>query len=649
MCGVCGFINRRMGENGNLPEADKDTAQPEGDSAKEGMAREQILEKMMEVIYHRGPDEGRHWMSETAALGFRRLSIIDLEKSSQPMLNEDGDKVLVFNGEIYNYKELREELLHAGHRFQTQGDSEVLLHGYEEWGERLPERLRGMFAFAIWDEKQQQLYAARDYFGIKPFFYTLCGDTFIFSSEIKGILPHPAYTKRLNREALEQYLSFQYSALEETFFKGIFQLKPGHFLKYKNGGKPETVRYFRPELKPEKMKKSTPQQEAEWTEKLDRAVAESVEAHMVADVEIGTFLSGGVDSALIAKEFSGSKAFTVGFDYGAQKFNEIPLAKELAEEMKLEHRGKEITEQEFWEAVPKVLYHLDEPSGDPSAVALYFVAREAAKKVKVVVSGEGADEFFGGYRIYCEPNSLRRYQLLPGFLRRWIGSAARRLPRMKGRSFLIRGSLPVEKRFIGNANLFSQAEREKLLKQPAGAASPQELLAGDYEDTKGLDDASRMQYVDLLHWLPGDILQKADRMSMAHSLESRVPYLDREVFETARRLPAGYKQKGQISKYMFREMARRHLPEASAERKKLGFPVPLETFLSSPEGTKMLDKAFSSPAAEEYFHKEALEELRRGCGSGRGNTNRKIWAVYAFLTWYQVYFSENFDFGLTKS
>ncbi len=631
MCGVCGFIEGRIktenkgGETAGAPE-------------KEGGSRERILEKMMEAIYHRGPDDGKHWMSETAALGFRRLSIIDLEGSVQPMLNETEDKVLLFNGEIYNYKELRRELLEAGHIFKTQGDSEVLLHGYEEWGERLPERLRGMYAFVVWDEKEQQLYAARDNFGIKPFFYTLSGDTFIFSSEIKGILPHPAYEKRLNEEALEQYLSFQYSALEETFFQGICQLKPGHFLKYKRGGKPELRRYFVPKLKPEPLKKSSSEKETEWIQRLDETVSESVDAHMVADVEIGTFLSGGVDSALIAKEFSGSKAFTVGFDYGSQKFNEIPLARELAEELKLEHSGKEISEEEFWEAVPKVLYHLDEPSGDPSAVALYFVAREAAKKVKVVVSGEGADEFFGGYRIYCEPNSLRRYQMLPGFLRRGIARLAARLPKIKGRSFLIRGSLPVEQRFIGNANLFTEQERKKLLKSPTKAVSPKELLAADYEDTKGLDDASRMQYIDLLHWLPGDILQKADRMSMAHSLESRVPYLDREVFETARRLPAGYKQNGQISKYMFREMTRRHLPEASAARKKLGFPVPLETFLLSPMGTKALDRAFSSEAAEKYFNKDALEELRRGCGSGRGNTNRKVWAVYAFLTWHEVYF-----------
>ncbi len=638
MCGICGFIDGK--QNAGAPEQGQSGGDRSGVSRREEGAREQVLEKMMEAIYHRGPDDGRRWMSETAAIGFRRLSIIDLEMSAQPMLNETGDKVLVFNGEIYNYKELRQELLEAGHQFKTQGDSEVLIHGYEEWGEQLPERLRGMFAFAIWDEKEQRLYAARDYFGIKPFFYTLSRDTFIFASEIKGILPHPSYEKKLNEEALEQYLSFQYSALEETFFQGIFQLKPGHFLIYERGGRPRTGRYFVPKLAPEAMKKSSQELETEWVERLDRTVAESVDAHMVADVEIGTFLSGGVDSALIAKEFSGSKAFTVGFDYGAEKFNEIPLARQLAEELKLEHSGKEITEEEFWEAVPKVLYHLDEPSGDPSAVALYFVAREAAKKVKVVVSGEGADEFFGGYRIYCEPNSLRRYQLLPGFLRRCIARLAARLPKIKGRSFLIRGSMPVEQRFIGNANLFTEQERKRLLKSPTGAVSPQKLLEADYEDTKGLDDASRMQYIDLLHWLPVDILQKADRMSMAHSLESRVPYLDREVFKTARELPAGYKQNGQISKYMFREMTRRHLPEASAARKKLGFPVPLETFLSSPMGAAALDKAFSSKAAEQYFDKEALEELRRGCGSGRGNTNRKVWAVYAFLTWHEVYFPE---------
>nr|WP_302020433.1 asparagine synthase (glutamine-hydrolyzing) [uncultured Acetatifactor sp.] len=629
MCGICGFI-----ENGRQNDRIQDE-----NARKAAMPRERILSMMMAALIHRGPDQGKGWMSESAALGFRRLSIIDPDGSVQPMANEDGDKRLVFNGEIYNFQELRLQLLKAGHRFSTQGDSEVLLHGYEEWGEKLPEHLRGMFAFAIWDEKEQTLFAARDPFGIKPFYYTVSDDGFIFASEIKGILPHPSYRKKMNPEALEQYLSFQYSVLENTFFQGIRQLLPGHFLTYKKGDTSlSPKRYFLPELIPEP---SAGQKTAkEWVDRLDQVVSESVKAHMIADVEVGTFLSGGVDSSLIASEFTGSKTFTVGFGSEDGHYNEIPLARELAETLELESRSKRISEKEFWEAVPEVLYHMDEPSGDPSAVALYFLSREAARQVRVVVSGEGADELFGGYCIYCEPNALHLYQKLPEHLRRKIARMASRMPKMKGRSFLIRGSMTLEERFIGNANLFSAQERRNLLKCKTRALSPQELLAGDYEDTEHLDEASRMQYIDLLHWLPGDILQKADRMSMAHSLELRVPYLDREVFEVARHLPAKYKQKGQVSKYLFRKVARRHLPAASSERRKLGFPIPLGHFLTSETGSEAVRKAFDSPAARKFFNREALEELLDGAGCQRGNTNRKLWAVYAFLVWYGIYFPD---------
>ena len=374
MCGICGFI-----ENGRQNDRIQDE-----NARKAAMPRERILSMMMAALIHRGPDQGKGWMSESAALGFRRLSIIDPDGSVQPMANEDGDKRLVFNGEIYNFQELRLQLLKAGHRFSTQGDSEVLLHGYEEWGEKLPEHLRGMFAFAIWDEKEQTLFAARDPFGIKPFYYTVSDDGFIFASEIKGILPHPSYRKKMNPEALEQYLSFQYSVLENTFFQGIRQLLPGHFLTYKKGDTSlSPKRYFLPELIPEP---SAGQKTAkEWVDRLDQVVSESVKAHMIADVEVGTFLSGGVDSSLIASEFTGSKTFTVGFGSEDGHYNEIPLARELAETLELESRSKRISEKEFWEAVPEVLYHMDEPSGDPSAVALYFLSREAARQVRVVV------------------------------------------------------------------------------------------------------------------------------------------------------------------------------------------------------------------------------------------------------------------------
>lgn len=629
MCGICGFVGNQ-------------NARWEDDTV-----RRQTLERMKETLIHRGPDQGGSWVSEYAALGFRRLGIIDLESGEQPIVNETGDKVLLFNGEIYNYRKLRQELVEAGHSFRSMGDSEVVLHGYEEWGESLPEHLRGMFAFVIWDESGRQLYAARDPFGIKPFYYTLAEGHFVFASEIKGILPYPAYRKRLNEEALEQYLSFQYSVLEETFFKGIFKLLPGHFLRYgADDNTVHTAAYFVPKPDPERagrLRGTKPcgrNSRRHWIERIDHAVEESVEAHMTADVEVGAFLSGGVDSCLVAAEFTGKKVFTVGFGSRANKYNEIDLAKGVASKLHLKHYEKRISEREFWDVVPEVLYYMDEPSGDPSAVPLYFLAREAARQVKVVLSGEGADEFFGGYRIYCEPNALRLYQKLPETLRKRIAEKAEGMPKMKGQNFLIRGGMPVEERFIGNANLFTEAERKRLLLHGTQTPSPQELLAADYGAVRDLDEASRMQYIDLLHWLPGDILQKADRMSMAHSLELRVPYLDREVFEAARYLPEGYKQKGQTSKYLFRQVAKQHLTGSDSGRKKLGFPVPLGSFLKSGTGSEMLRKAFDSPAAARFFDREVLEELLARRGNGRGNTNRKIWAVYAFLVWYGIYFSE---------
>ncbi len=633
MCGICGFTGSKLAD------------------------REKVLEEMMGTLIHRGPDEGKSWCSEHVALGFRRLAIIDLEGGSQPMVNETGKLVLVFNGEIYNYKELRSALEEAGHVFWSQGDSEVLLHGYEEWGEDLTAHLRGMFAFAIWDEERQELFAARDFFGIKPFYYTVAEGQFVFASEIKSILAYPRYQKRLNEEALEQYLSFQYSPLEETFFKGIYRLLPGHRLIFRiREKKPRIRRYFRPELLPEG--EIAPARKRELADGLEAAIQESVQAHMVADVEVGTFLSGGVDSGLIAAMFTGSKAFTVGFGENASKYNEIPLARKLAREKGLEYQEKHITAQEFWNAVPEVMYYLDEPSADPSAVALYYVAREASRQVKVVVSGEGADELFGGYRIYCEPEALRPYQRLPLSWRKSMAAWAGKLPDRKGRNFLIRGSKRLEERFIGNAQLFSQKERKALLKTQSKAVSPQELLREDYETVQGLDEASRMQYIDLLHWLPGDILQKADRMSMAHSLELRVPYLDREVFETARRLPADCKQKGQRTKVLFRRVASRHLSGQESRRKKLGFPVPLGEFFASEEGEKELRKVFFSDTAKRFFREEELRRLLEegGAGgfgpgtgehraekSGRGRSNiaaRKVWAVYAFLVWADIYFAE---------
>lgn len=608
MCGICGFIGKK--EN-----------------------KEQILKDMMRVMKHRGPDSEGVYCTEDVALGFCRLSIIDLADGTQPMANEKGDMTLVFNGEIYNYQSLRKELEQAGHTFATHSDSETLLHGFEEHREGLLEKVRGMFAFGIWEESEKRFFAARDFFGIKPFYYAVVEGCFVFASEIKSILQFPGFQKKVNEEALEQYLSFQYSALTETFFEGIYKLPPGTYLTYEEKIL-KICRYFDPILEPAKQADDQKTMEA-----LDSVILDSIEHHMVSDVEVGAFLSSGVDSSLIAAKFSGNKAFTVGFLDKHSKYNETQPAADLAEHLKLEHYTKNITQEEYWEAVPKVMYHLDEPSGDAAAVALYFVAQEAAKQVKVVTSGEGADELFGGYNIYLEPDALHLYQCLPEGLRRWLGQWAQKLPsHIRGRNFLIRGSKPVEERFIGNANIFSAEERQSLLKSPTGALSPHEFLEKNYRRAQGLTDMEKMQYIDLTCWLPGDILQKADKMSMAHSLELRVPFLDRNVFDMARKLNKKEKVRSHKTKYLFRQVAARYLPAVSADKKKLGFPVPIRVWLREEEGYQKVRERFTSQAAEQYFKGDKLMNLLDEHKKGEMDNSRKIWTVYAFLIWHQVFF-----------
>ena len=607
MCGICGIIGTK--EN-----------------------REETVKAMLNAIRHRGPDGQKIRLLPDACLGFCRLSIIDLEGGMQPMTNEDGSKTLVFNGEIYNYQKLREELAGKGHVFTTRSDSETILHGFEEYGEKVTDHLRGMFAFAIWDEAKKELFAARDFFGIKPFFYTVKDGQLLFASEIKALLQYPGMERRLNREALEQYLSFQYAVTEETFFQGIYRLPAGHLLTFKDG-KVHVKQYFdplpqvRPDLRGEKARTL-----------LDETLADSVKAHMISDVEVGSFLSGGVDSSYIAATFSGTKTFSVGFLGRDGQYSEISRAETLAKELGLEYYTHDISREEYWEAIPKVMYHLDEPSGDASAIALYFVAQEASRHVKVAESGEGSDEFFGGYPIYLEPKALSKISWLPKGMRRAMAAAASRLPEgTKGRSYLIRASRSVEERFIGNAHVFTTDERRQLLKDPTDAPSTQEFLKSSYEKVQGESDLSKMQYIDTITWLPGDILQKADRMSMAHSLEVRVPFLDKEVFAVAKGLGDGEKVRGNQTKCIFRSVAAKYLPQVVSERKKLGFPVPIRVWMKQEEGYEKIRSAFESREASLLFHTGLLLDLLEEHRSGKKDNSRKIWTVYAFLVWQQVF------------
>lgn len=607
MCGFCGFT-------GQLVD------------------REQYLREMTEKITHRGPDADGYYLGDGLAMGFRRLSIIDLEAAQQPLYNEDKTLVLMFNGEIYNYQALRQELQAAGHIFATAGDGETLLHGYEQWGADLLPRLRGMFAFAIWNTVDRTLFLARDYFGIKPMHYTRLADgRLVFGSEIKSILEHPDVEKAFNPAALDKYLSFQYSVPTETFFKGIVCLPPAHYLIWK-AGEVTVQRYWEPRFEPDE---SMTLDEA--VDAIDKAFTDSVAAHRISDVEVGCFLSSGVDSSYVASYFGGQKAFTVGFDNG-QHYNESNYAAELAKEVGIEHHVHIIGEEEYWQALPRVQYYMDQPLADPSCVALYFVSKLAAEQVKVVLSGEGADELFGGYRIYHEPYSLRGYQRLPRWLRRAAAAVVAALPfDFKGKSFLIRGSQSLEERFIGNAKMFGQKEKSRLLRD-IPATDPTDYTKEYYARCEGQDDVTRMQYLDINRWMVGDILLKADRMSMANSLELRVPFLDKEVFAVASRIPAKHRVAAGTTKYAMRLAAERHIPESAATKPKLGFPVPIRVWLRQQKYYDIVKAAFLSESARTYFHTDYLLHLLDEHFAGKKDNSRKIWTVYMFLVWYGEYF-----------
>lgn len=612
MCGFSGFAGATDGNEEN---------------------RKAILKKMMDKIAHRGPDQEGMYVDDRVALGFRRLSIIDLNNGSQPMFNETGDVAIIFNGEIYNHLDIRKELMAKGHTFANNADTECLIHGYEEYGVELLYKLRGMFAFVIYDMKKDIVFAARDFFGIKPFYYTLNEKNLVFSSEIKGILEFPGIKRELNEEALEQYMSFQYSVLPETFFKGIYKLPAGHYMTYKDG-KLEVVRYFNPLMEPEKEADKTL---ADTVSDIEDIVHETTNAHMISDVEVGSLLSSGVDSSYVVSEFPGQKTFTVGFLDKNSKYNEIRYAEGLTKELGKENYSKNISSDEYFDVIPKVMYYMDEPLADPACIALYFVDRLAAEQLKVVLSGEGADEFFGGYNIYHEPISLHGYQRLPRFIRKGLAAAVRRLPNFKGKNFIIRGSKSVEERFIGNANLFSVEEREKLLKTKLTHIRPMDLVKPYYDQCRGLNDIAKMQYIDINFWLQGDILLKADKMSMAHSLESRVPFLDINVFDYAKKMPVSYRCNDKATKYAFRIAAKRHLPEATANKKKLGFPVPIRVWLKEDKYFDRVKEAFESDTAKRYFDTDSLVRLLWEHREDKADNSRKIWTIYVFLIWHKVY------------
>lgn len=600
--------------------------------------RGEVLVNMMNTIIHRGPDSEGKYIDDDAALGFRRLSIIDLSAvGDQPLYNEDKSMVLVFNGEIYNYQELREELIDAGHSFTSNTDSETLIHGFEQWGEKLVDRLRGMYAFAIWDINKKKLFAARDIFGIKPLYYAQMNGTLLFGSEIKSFMEHPGFDKVFNEDALGNYLSFQFVPGNETFFKGVFCLQPGHYFFYEKE-ELKITRYFEPHFTGN-CKKSF----KEVVDDIEAVMKESVKMHKISDVEVASYLSSGVDSSYLTYLGQVDRTFTVGFDEG--KYSEIQDAREFAASINMKNDAKVITPDEYWDKLSDIQYYMDEPVADPAAIALYFLSEEAAKKVKVVLSGEGSDELFGGYNIYCEPMEHTGFNKIPMPLRRLLGKFAEYcLPRgMKGRGFLIRHGKTLEERYFANAtNIFTEREAGKILKKGCRPGI-QEITKPLYDRVRGKDPVTKMQYVDLHLWLVHDILMKGDKMGMANSLEVRVPFLDKEVLKLAETLPLNYKVRAPKTKVALRGAAEKVIRSKTAKKKKLGFPIPIRVWLREDKYYKRVKDMFTSDAAEQFFNTKLLVKLLEEHKNGR-NTNektdnsRKIWTVYIFLVWYDRFF-----------
>lgn len=589
--------------------------------------KKKIIRDMADIIIHRGPDSDGYYVGDNCALGFRRLSIIDLAGGDQPIFNEDNTKAVIFNGEIYNYKEIKEDLLKKGHKFKTNSDTEVLLHGYEEYDSKLLNKLRGMFAFVIYDIKNNKLFGARDFYGIKPLYYYLNDDEFMFGSEIKSFLGHPNFKKELNRDMLKQYLTFQYSVGEDSFFKNVYKLRPGHYFTYQDG-KLNIEKYYEVKIDVDNSKSLE-----EWKNIIRDNLNESIEYHKISDVEVGSFLSSGVDSSIVATLSNVDKTFTVGYDN--KKYSEIDYAKELSEIIKVKNISKKISKKEYFDKFSLIQYYMDEPLADPSAAALYFVANTASQHVKVALSGEGADEIFGGYNIYHEPYSVSWYNKIPYPVRRGIGVLAYPFRNHTGFNFLVRRSKKLEDRYVGNAFIFEPRDANKILSFK-DKHTFKELTGPYYNKIKNYGPVEKMQYIDFNFWLIGDILLKADKMSMANSLEVRVPFLDRVLIENVINMPAEYKIVGNETKYAFRQVCKETLDPKWANKKKLGFPVPIREWIKEEDTYNEIYKLFEN--AQEFFDTKRIIKLLVDHKNGKRDNSRKIWTIYTFLIWYQEYF-----------
>lgn len=603
------------------------------------------------MMRHRGPDEPGTWHDDRVVLGFNRLSIIDIAHSHQPLRWGPPESpqryALVFNGEIYNYLELR-EALHAefGAEFHTDGDGETILAAYHHWGTDALTRLRGMFAFALWDSAEQELLCARDPFGIKPLYLATGRGGTVAGSEKKCLLEvaEPlGIDLTLDERAVQHYTVLQYVPEPETLHRGIRRLESGSYARIRPGEQPQVTRYFTPTFDAVPFPAAGSEHQQRYDE-ITAVLEDSVAKHMRADVTVGAFLSGGIDSTAIAalamRHNPRLITFTTGFE--REGFSEVDVAVASAQAIGARHVTKVVSQAEFVDALPEIVWYLDEPVADPALVPLFFIAREARKHVKVVLSGEGADELFGGYTIYREPLSLKPFDYLPRGLRRSVGKMAVPLPEgMRGKSLLHRGSLTLEERYYGNARSFSDAQLRAVLRRFRPDWTHTDVTAPVYERSQGWDPVARMQHVDLFTWLRGDILVKADKMTMANSLELRVPFLDPEVFAVASRLPYEQKITRSTTKYALRRALEPIVPAHVLHRPKLGFPVPIRHWLRAGE---LLDWAYATVAtsgAGDYVDLAAVRSMLDEHRTGTTDHSRRLWTVLIFMLWYAIFVDQS--------
>lgn len=593
---------------------------------------------MSSLISHRGPDSDKCLFLKNAGFGFRRLSIIDLEGGEQPYVSPDGRYVAVYNGEIYNYLVLRDELIKSGEKFATRSEIEVMVRLYSIYGASFINRLRGMFSFLIYDNLKNTIMAGRDPFGIKPLYYRESKDGVIFSSEMKAYLADSSYDGfKVDKTLLQHYMTFQYVTEPDTISGDIKILPAGHYMTV--GKTTDTTCYYKSVFSPNKSLKYDEKKKA-----LREAVEKSVEAHLLSDVPVGAFLSSGVDSAIVtaiaSKIQPGIKAFTIGFD--VKGYSELEDAEQISKHLHINHIKLQCNIKDFTDNYERVIYHLDSPVADPSVVAIYLISKEAAKHVKVVLTGEGSDELFGGYRIYDTVRSSAFLARFPSFLKRMLLWVASSLPdNVKGKNFLIRSCTPLEKRYVGNSFVFSENAKKDILKTFDKSVCFTDRTKDIFAESRGSSPLIRMQHCDMNTWLRSDILVKGDRLSMANSLEARVPFLDKEVFKAASLLCDKDKIKKHTTKYILRDVFSDILNKETIVRPKLGYPVPVRVWLKDELYDWASDIIRNSTAGDYINSAEALkllEDHRRG----KADLYHEIWVILTFITWYKLYIDSGY-------